>query len=144
MLFTPVRIHHDTEFGTILHEISDNSSEISNVPTEPKVTSFFDDKNNLKRTSEKWKLIKTIIKKELTNEAIQAFLKIFFSSHVIIKIFWIIGVLVPTGLCSYLVLQTILAYFTYGVSTKTANIVENPTDFPKITICKYVKRNILR
>ena len=142
MLFTPVRIHHDNEFGSILHEMNDYSSEISSLPTEPKVTSVFDDKNNVKsekRSSEKWKLIKTIIKKELSNEAIQAFLKIFFSSHAVIKIFWILGALVPTGLCSYLILQTILAYFTYGVSTKTANVVENPTDFPKITICKYVK-----
>ncbi len=74
MLFTPVRIH-DNEFGTILHEMNDYSSEISNVSTEPKEIRSFDDKNIVKseiRKIEKWKLIKSIIKKELSNEAIQA------------------------------------------------------------------------
>ena len=57
MLFTPVRIHYNNEFGTILHEMNDYSSESSNVSTELKETRVFDDKTIVKseiRKSEKF------------------------------------------------------------------------------------------
>jgi hypothetical protein len=79
--------------------------------------------------------IKELIKRELTNEAIQDFFKVFFASHLSIKIFWTISIVISVGLCSYLVIQSILTYMSYGVNTTTRNIVENPTDFPRITIC---------
>ena len=82
------------------------------------------------------KSIKDLISENLSNEAIQASLKILFSTHKLIKIFWTICILVSMGLCSYLVVQSILTYLAFGVITTTTNIVENPTDFPKITICK--------
>jgi hypothetical protein len=82
------------------------------------------------------KSIKDLLSENLSNEAIQASLKIFFSTHKVIKIFWTLCILVSMGFCAYLVVQSILAYLTFGVITTTTNIVENPTDFPKITICK--------
>jgi len=82
------------------------------------------------------KSIKKILNKDLSNEAVQAFMKVFNSSHKIINIFWTLSVFVLIGLCSYLIIQSILTYLSYGVSTTMINIVENPADFPKITICK--------
>jgi len=81
-------------------------------------------------------LIKNVIRKDLSNEAIQAFFKVFFSNHPVINLFWTLSVLVFVGLCSYLIIQSILIYLAYEVSTSTISIVENPADFPKITICK--------
>ena len=82
------------------------------------------------------KPIKNLVRKELSNEAIQSLLKIFFSTNIILRLFWIVCVIVSTGLCSYLIVQSIFTYLTFGVTTTTLNIVENPTNFPKITICK--------
>ena len=82
------------------------------------------------------KSIKHLISENLSNEAIQASLKIIFSTHKVIKIFWTLCLLVSIGLCAYLVVQSILTYLAFGVITTTTNIVENPKDFPKITICK--------
>ena len=82
------------------------------------------------------KSIKDLIREDLSNEAIQASLKAFSTTHTIVKTFWFLCILVSMGLCSYLVVQSILTYLAYGVITTDTNIVENPTDFPKITICK--------
>ena len=79
--------------------------------------------------------IKALLRETLTNEAVQGFLKIFFASHLAVKLFWTLSLLVANGLCAYLVVQTVLAYFSYGVSTTSRVINENPALFPKITIC---------
>ena len=118
MLFTHVKIHDKVTTKDVVSE-----SE------ETKTKTF-------KINYEKLDQIKQILTKDLSNEAIQSFLKIFFSTHKVIKFFWLLCVLVSMGLCSYLVIQSILSYLSYGVSTSTKNVVENPTDFPKITFCK--------
>jgi len=71
-----------------------------------------------------------------TNEAVQGFFKVLFSPKKTIKIFWILSLLVTNGLNAYLVIQSILTYLNYGTNTSSKSLVEVPTLFPKITICK--------
>ena len=73
-----------------------------------------------------------LMKSTLTNEALLAFMKIFDSPHYIIKIFWSLTLLAANGLCAYLIMETIFTYLSYGVNSTTRNVVENPTDFPKV------------
>ena len=72
-----------------------------------------------------------------TNEALQGFFKVLFSSKKTIKIFWISSLIVTNALNAYLIIESILAYLSYDVSTSSKYIAENPTLFPKITICKF-------
>ena len=72
----------------------------------------------------------------VTNEALQGFLKVLFSSKKTIKIFWIFSLIITNGLNAYLIIESILTYLSYGVSTSSKSLTEVPTLFPKITICK--------
>ncbi len=71
-----------------------------------------------------------------TNEAVQGFFKVLFSPKKTIKIFWILSLVVTNGLNAYLVIQSILTYLNYGTSASSKSLMEVPTLFPKITICK--------
>jgi len=79
--------------------------------------------------------MKNLIKQNLTNEAVQGFFKIFFSSSRTIKLFWTLSLIIGNALNAYLVISSIVTYLSFGVSTSLKTIVENPTDFPQITIC---------
>ena len=75
----------------------------------------------------------------VTNEAFQGFFKVLFAPKKTIKIFWILSLIVSNALNAYLVVQSILSYLTFEVSTSSKFLAENPTLFPKITICKLVR-----
>ena len=72
----------------------------------------------------------------VTNEAFQGFFKVLFAPKKTIKIFWFLSLIVSNALNAYLVVQSILTYLTFEVSTSSKFLAENPTLFPKITICK--------
>ena len=76
--------------------------------------------------------MKQIIKENLSNEMAQAAIKIFETSHVSLKIFWIICLLATNSLCFYLVIASFLSYFEYEVNTTSRNVFETPTPFPKV------------
>ena len=57
------------------------------------------------------------------------------NDSLIIKIVWLVFLVASTSLCSYLCIQSILAYYKYDVTTKTRRIYESPTLFPTIGIC---------
>jgi hypothetical protein len=40
-----------------------------------------------------------------------------------------------SGISAYLVIESIIDYFAYGVTTTSRSIQENPTIFPKVTFC---------
>ena len=80
-------------------------------------------------------LVKRLLKQNLTIEAVQGFFKIFFASSKTIKCFWTLSLFVANGLNAYLIISSIMTYLSFSVSTSSKQIVENPTDFPKITIC---------
>jgi len=83
--------------------------------------------------------IKATFKDRLYNSLAQAIIKVFLTPYVVVKIFLILFVLGSSGLASYLVIQSIMTYFTYGVSTTSRIINETPTLFPKITFCNVNK-----
>jgi hypothetical protein len=100
-----------------------------------KTCSSISDMNILIKRNER-SLIKNLLQNDLSNEAIHNFLKLFFSSKLVIKIFWTLSLIVLMALCAYLVIETILTYLMFDVSTTWTNVLENPVEFPKITICK--------
>jgi hypothetical protein len=119
-------------------DVSENSNHAQSSPTHvvTPVKSTLNDA--LKRNEKKNSQIKDLIVKEMTNEGIQSILKILFSDHIVLRLFWFLCVIVSTGLCSYLVLQSIFSYLAFEVSTSKTNKLEDEIDFPKITICKLV------
>ena len=57
------------------------------------------------------------------------------SSNLSIKIMWIIFIIISAGLCSFMIIDNIMSYLKYEVSTKTRVIIEYEPFFPTITIC---------
>ena len=79
--------------------------------------------------------VKNLLRDILYNSLAQAVIKLILTPHVVLKIFLIACVLASTGLASYLVIEAIMTFLEYGVSTTSRIIFENPTLFPKVTFC---------
>jgi hypothetical protein len=78
---------------------------------------------------------KSLIKETLYNSTAQALIKILETPYYTLKAFLLMCVILSSGLCAYLILELILSYFSYGVSTSSRTLYETPSIFPKITIC---------
>jgi hypothetical protein len=91
--------------------------------------------NQSEEANESKNSFKHILKETLYNSLCQAIIKIIFSPHLIVKLFLILFVLVTSGLASYLAIESIMNYFTYGVTTTSRTVYEAPTLFPKVTFC---------
>ena len=114
----------------------DSPNQTRHFESESKLTDQKSPEKNMEqRGTLERELITKLCKESLTNEAVQGFIKIFMASHITVKIFWALSLLVANGLCAYLVIESILAYLSFGVSTSSRFITENPALFPKITIC---------
>ena len=87
------------------------------------------------RHETKNKLIKNLLKEHLFTSLGQSIFKIFSTPHIILKVFLTIFILVSTGFASYLVIQSIMTYLSFGVVTTSRTIFETPTLFPKVTFC---------
>ena len=83
----------------------------------------------------KTEIIKNLLKNDLRTELFEVYSKIFHTPHLVLKLYLFIFVVGSTCLASYMVIQTILAYFEYNVVTTSRTIFETPTLFPKITFC---------
>ncbi len=79
--------------------------------------------------------VKNLIKETLYNSAAQAVIKLIETPYYTLKIFLFLCLLVSSGLCSYLIIELILNYYSYGVSTTMRTLYETPATFPKVTIC---------
>ena len=91
---------------------------------------------------ERQKLLKTFLKESLDSldtPSTKAFIKIVLSRHILLKVFYVSFLLASTGFASYLVIQSIMNYLTYDVTTKSRIVYETPTLFPKVTICNLNK-----
>jgi hypothetical protein len=76
-----------------------------------------------------------ILKESLSTQLAQAILNSILTTNLVLQLFLITFILGSTSYSSYLVIQSILTYLTYGVSTTTRVFYETPTLFPKITFC---------
>lgn len=83
----------------------------------------------------KTETLSEIIKEYLKTPVAEATVNIFLTSHLALKIFLTIFVLGLSGLASYTVIDSILSYFKYEVSTTSRTIYETSALFPKITFC---------
>ncbi len=81
------------------------------------------------------KRIKCLIKETLYNPFSQAIIKLIETPYLSIKAFLLICVVISSGLCTFLIVELILSFLSYGVSTKTRTLYETSAKFPKITIC---------
>ena len=109
---------------------------MSKLELKPKVINNNNNNNESNHLFKK-EQIKLLIKEVLYNSLAQAIIKIFQTPHITLKLFLATFVLVSTGLASFLVIQSFLEYFSFGVSTMSRTINENPTLFPKVTICNF-------
>ena len=55
--------------------------------------------------------------------------------HTCIRVMWLVLFVISTGLCSFLIVQSVLQYFEFEVITKVRVINEVESEFPRITIC---------
>jgi len=90
--------------------------------------------NPIKATENNAK-VKPLIKETLYNSAAQAVIKIIETPYYTLKIFLFICLIASSGICSYLIVELILNYYSYGVSTTSRTLYEMPATFPKVTIC---------
>ena len=71
----------------------------------------------------------------LYNSLAQAIVKLFKKSHFSLKLILLLFILSSISLASFMVISTIIDYYSYDVITNSRVIYETPTLFPKITIC---------
>jgi hypothetical protein len=83
----------------------------------------------------KVKRFKKLLKNTLYNSAAQAIIKLFETPHASLKVFLFICVIIPTGLCSFLIIKLVLNYLNYDVFTTLRTFYATPALFPKITVC---------
>ena len=108
----------------------DASSEETKDEIEIKTMQSKTAENGLEKSK-----IKSLVKETLYNSASQALIKIIETPYFSLKIFLTICLITSSGLCSYLVIELILSYLSFGVSTTTRTLYETPALFPKLTIC---------
>jgi len=90
------------------------------------------DKSEFQRNKES---IIHILTEILSTQLAQAILNSILATNHVLRLFLILFVLGSTSYSSYLVIQSIITYLTYGVSTTTRVFYETPALFPKITFC---------
>jgi hypothetical protein len=71
---------------------------------------------------------------KLRNETIKLFIKMHQSPFKLVKTYLVSLILISISLSSYMVINTLLTYFTYEVTSTERTIFETPAVFPKVTI----------
>ena len=79
--------------------------------------------------------LKGLIKETLYNSFAQVIIKIIETPYYTLKTFLFICLIASSGICSYLIVELIMGYLSYGVSTTSRTLYETPATFPKVTIC---------
>ena len=72
---------------------------------------------------------------KIRNETVDVLLKIFHTPHFTLKLYLFLFVVTSSSLAAYMVIETILNYLAYEVSTTSRTVFETPTLFPRVTIC---------
>lgn len=80
-------------------------------------------------------LIKTRMKEVLYNSMAQAVLNVMATPYLILKLLLTICILFTVSISAFLVVKSVMAYYSYDVITKSRTINEMPSIFPKITFC---------
>jgi len=76
-----------------------------------------------------------LLRETLDNSVAHAILKIVETPILSLKAFLFVCVILSSGLCSYLIIELIMSFLSFGVSTTYRTLYETPAVFPKITFC---------
>jgi hypothetical protein len=109
------------------------STKVTSISLKKSSPQF--ENNGKSDRKEKRDEIKNLLKEVLYNSLAQAIIKIILTPHLILKLILFLFVVGTSGIVSYLVIKSILTFFTYGVTTTSRTIFETPTLFPKVTFC---------
>jgi hypothetical protein len=107
----------------------------SNVPDEKNTVENNETKSTIHNYNKKI-FIQSLIKENIGNEMIQSILKMFNTKYKLIKFFWFVCLSINVGCCSYLIIETLMGYFSYETYTSSKTYFETPSQFPMVTICK--------
>ena len=118
------------------HHIQLFTVDMSNETVRHVATVFPIESNALKPDS-KIRRRCSIIKEFSLNTSTHGIPGIARSQSVRNRLFWIISLLIFTGLMCYFVVQSIRAYLEYPSQISISVIVEWPQAFPAVTICNY-------
>ena len=55
--------------------------------------------------------------------------------NIAVKVLWLILIVASYGYCFYLVINTLIQFFSYSVNSNVEVLSENPITFPSIDIC---------
>jgi hypothetical protein len=98
-------------------------------------TSTLPNGTDTKQSKKKHESLMDLLKEHLTNEMNAAIFISIETSHIILKTFLVIFLLVAYGLAAYTTIELILTYLQYDVTTTSRTIYETPSVFPKVTFC---------
>ena len=76
-----------------------------------------------------------LLRETLDNSVAHAIIKLIETPILSLKAFLFVCVILSSGLCSYLIIELIMSFLSFGVSTTYRTLYETPTLFPKITFC---------
>ena len=105
--------------------VVESISEIK-IPTENVI------KKKSKKDREK---IRKLLIETFDTPSLKAIVKTILTPHLTLKVIFLIFVVGLSSYVSYLVVQSIMDYLNYGVSTTSRTFYETPTLFPKTTFC---------
>ena len=77
----------------------------------------------------------SLLEHTLTGEMFHALFTLCLSPHLAVKAFLVVFIAVSYALTSYTIIELVLSYLDYGVTTTVRTIFETPATFPKVTIC---------
>jgi hypothetical protein len=118
--------------------LSISKSELTSTIDEQNLNHNEQVRKEEKTQSNEVSFIKAFLRENLDTfdtPSTKALFKIFLSRHILLKVFYILFLLASTGLASYLVIESIMNYLAFDVTTKSRTIYETPTLFPKVAFC---------
>ncbi|CAF0980970.1 unnamed protein product [Brachionus calyciflorus] len=81
------------------------------------------------------KKLSSVIEESLLSSTSHGIPNIIRSDKLAIRLMWIFFTVMSTGLCSYMIVQSIMNYFSYETTSKIQIHTETSPIFPAITIC---------
>ncbi|CAF0992779.1 unnamed protein product [Brachionus calyciflorus] len=81
------------------------------------------------------KKLSSIIEESLLSSTSHGIPNIIRSERYTLRFMWIFFTVISTGLCSYMIVQSIMNYFSYETTSKIQIKTETSSIFPAITIC---------
>ena len=92
------------------------------------------DRETMTAISPKQSLIQSRLHDVLYNSLSQAVMNIIHSPFVCIRLLLFVFTLFAVSVSAFLVIKSFMTYYSYEVITKTRNMHETPTPFPKVSI----------